>query len=113
MSDTTNSNVASPDTNITPSETPAFSTVSSPSAMTEVVEPEDQQQDGPATPKPVAPLEHDDDVPMMDISPGKGQKTDIAENPLSRLTDTGVVLDPGSSPPKAITPDNKNHGKVD
>ena len=99
MVDASTLEVMSPNTMIATSDAPEVDSVSSPTNTlprgTELSEATPE----PTTPKGNAAEEHDDDVPMIDISPGKESKD--FDSHMSKPGRILPVFDPGTSPPKS------------
>ncbi|KAG8525670.1 uncharacterized protein KY384_000430 [Bacidia gigantensis] len=87
MADAPMQTVVSPErTSIAPSEAPEASILSTdPSSAAPTPEPSSKMatpQQDPATPTMVGAVEHDDDIPMMDISPSKEHPPEDPSNPV-------------------------------
>ena len=97
MIDAPTPSVKSPNSSIAPSDAPEVQSVYSPTTTITQDSEIGETTSEPTTPKAEAIEEHDDDVPMIDISPGQDPST-------TKTGGVSPVFDPSSSPPKTTSP---------
>ena len=96
--------IASPCNSIAPSEAPELSTTSSPpTTLTDTTIGVSEFEDDPMTPKVVAAGEPNEDIPMIDISPGKEHKSEQeTETPQMLFRQANPVADIENLPPPTL-----------